>query len=176
MNSETEWIKQKMSGLFERIIETRSDYGEHEIKREPLHQLNTTGEPVEKTQWPKRDFRNIFIPREEYMRVCQNGGDFSLLYDCGSSTNTNWFLYNSPKRNRLFMIWVHKKVPSLLNLVEDNGDGEKMEPLGVIQSTTEPLYAFCFRKYRQCLNAVLDNTGNTIVGGFRDDVGRIIQV
>ena len=114
----------------------------------------------------KRDFRNIFISRDEYLRVCQKKGAFSLLYDCGSGSYTNWFLYNSEKRNRLFMVWVHQTNPCVLDFQTD-------EYLGVLREDretqeTNTLYKLCFQQYF--------NNLNKIIGGFRDDVNRITQL
>lgn len=153
-------IQQKMNLLFEKIIEEQLEYivqGKQSVATEEVVRNGL-----------KRDFRNMFISRDEYLRVCQKGGSFSLLYDCGSGSYTHWFLYNSDRRNRLFMIWVHRKTP---NVVDYPGD----EYLGVLgeqheqkMDTLDTLHAFCVRQYLHNLCKIM--------GGFRDDVGRITQL
>lgn len=147
-------IQQKMITMFEQIIEKQLE-----------HIVDTfTNCSLEKPHLLNRDFRNIFISRAEYLRVCQNMGAFGLMYDCGSGYHTNWFLYNSLKRNKLFMIWVHHKNPSVLDL-------EKEESLGIIKehdiNQQDDLNKLCFQQYMNSIN---------VMGGFRDDIYRITQV
>ena len=173
-------IQQKMITLFEKIIEKQLDY------------IVENTRPIvdsfpEKTQnLLKRDFRNIFISRNEYLRVCQKGGAFSLLYDCGSGSYTNWFLYNSDRRNRLFMVWVHRKNPSVLDFQKDEYLGVlhpvssntltyMEEGVGEISHSREKEHIDTNRLYQFCLDQYLNNI-HKIMGGFRDDVNRITQM
>lgn len=146
MSNNIEFVKveEKMVALFEGIIEKQ-------LNQDIEEEIKTVIEPFpEKTHLLMRDFRNIFISKYEYLRVCQRKGAFSLLHDCGSGSYTNWFLYNSGKRNRLFMVWVHQKSSSVVEVSKD--------------------------EYLDVLNSPCSYHIDKVMGGFRDDVNRIIQI
>lgn len=203
MSNNTEFdIQQKMIDLFEKIIETQLEQNKHDLQMfasfdnstHPVenslltkNDCNCLYEAPEKIHLLQRDFRKIFISRNEYLRVCQKGGAFSLLYDYGSGFYTNWFLYNSNKHNRLYMVWINKNSPPHINSQKNDINNfdkdfmnqetglvysQKNDNLGVsikhnIEKTGD-LYDFCFKVYLNDISRVL--------GGFRDDINRITQL
>lgn len=152
-------VQKEMENIFENIIEKQLD-----------HMINASHDnSVFVKQIILRDFRNIFISRKDYMRVCQKGGAFGLLDDYGSGMFTNWFLYNSKKRNRLFMIWIHNSDMREQDI--QTSDKNDDTDLGMVtEQNQEENDLYCFCKFR-----FLNTPANKVMGGFRDDVSRIIQ-
>jgi len=157
---ETE-VQKNMNYLFERIIDAQMNHHPH-----PNFTDGNESQLPEKMYLLKRDFRTIFISREEYSRVLKEKGGFSLLYECrccSYNSYTNWFLYNSENHNRVFMVWINLK---------NQNDLQGNEYLGM--SIKQDMYK-TNQFHQLCFDLYLKNE-NIVIGGFRDDIERISQI